>query len=112
MPAVSKYHRVNAPVDKVYEAWRDFTQFPQWMPHVEEISPVSGDDTLTHWKVSGPLGKTVEWDARITEDIPNEKIAWTSVEGSQVRNSGVVRFDARDQATDVEVSMEYDPPAG
>ena len=112
MPAVSKYHRVNAPVEKAYALWRDFTNFPQFMPHVEEVAPVAGDDRLTHWRVSGPLGRSVEWDARITEDVPNEKIAWASVEGSDVATSGVVRFDARDDATDIEVAMEYAPPAG
>jgi uncharacterized membrane protein len=112
VPAVSRYHRVNAPVEKVYATWRDFTNFPRFLPHVAEVTAVGDDPTLTHWKVSGPLGKPVEWDARITEDVPNEKIAWASLDGSDVRNAGVVRFDARGEATDIEVAVDYDPPAG
>jgi uncharacterized membrane protein len=96
MAAIAKYTTVPAPVDEVYSYWRDFTNFPRFMPHVKEVAPVAGDDSLTHWKVDGPLGVDAEWEARITEDVPNEKIAWASVEGSRVENSGVVRFDARD----------------
>jgi UV DNA damage endonuclease len=112
MTAIAKYTSVQAPVDKVYSYWRDFTNFPHFMPHVKEVAPVAGDDRLTHWKVDGPLGVDAEWDARITEDVPNEKIAWASVEGSRVENAGVVRFDSRDDHTDIEVALEYDPPAG
>lgn len=82
------------------------------MPHVKEVAPVAGDDRLTHWKVDGPLGIDADWEARITEDVPNEKIAWASVEGSRVANAGVVRFDSRDDHTDIEVAFEYEPPAG
>ena len=112
MAAVAKYATVDAPVEKVYAYWRDFTNFPSFMPHVQEVQPIGGDDSRTHWKVDGPLGTTAEWDARIVEEVPNEKIAWTSDSDSKVRNSGVVRFDARDGQTSVEVALEYEPPAG
>jgi uncharacterized membrane protein len=62
--------------------------------------------------VAGPFGKTVEWDAEITEDIPNQRIAWRSVGDADVDNAGAVRFDDRDGRTDIEVSLEYNPPAG
>jgi uncharacterized protein YndB with AHSA1/START domain len=110
--AVSKYATVNAPVERVYSYWRDFTHFPQFLPHVKEVTPISGDDTRTHWKVEGPLGVDAEWDARIVEDVPNEKIAWASDEGSRVMNSGVVRFESQNGHTNIEVAFEYDPPAG
>ena len=112
MAAVAKYASVEAPVEKVYAYWRDFTHFPELMPHVKEVTPIGGDDTRTHWKVEGPLGIDAEWDARVTEDVPNEKIAWTSDEDSRVHTSGVVRFDSRNGTTDIEVALEYDPPAG
>jgi uncharacterized membrane protein len=112
MGAVAKYATVNAPVERVYAYWRDFTHFSEFMPHVKEVTSIGGDDTRTHWKVEGPLGVDAEWDARIVEDVPNEKIAWTSEEGSRVPNSGVVRFDSRNGHTNVEVAFEYDPPAG
>jgi len=81
------------------------------MPHVREVRPLNGAK-LTHWKVERPAGKTAEWDAEITEDVPNEKIAWRSTEGSKVETNGVVRFDARDAQTHVEVALDYRPPAG
>jgi uncharacterized membrane protein len=80
------------------------------MPDVEEVH-VTGP-TTSHWVVAGPLGKTVEWDAEITEDIPNQRIAWTSVGDADVDNAGAVRFDDRGGMTNIEVSLQYDPPAG
>jgi uncharacterized membrane protein len=62
--------------------------------------------------VSGPLGKSVEWDAEIVEDLPNQRIAWRSVGDADVQNAGAVRFDDRGATTNIEVSLEYDPPGG
>lgn len=112
MSAISKYVTVEAPVEKVYAYWRNFTNFPDFMPDVKEVTPIGGDDKRTHWKVEGPMGADAEWDAEIVEDVPNEKIAWRSLEGSRVENAGVVRFDSRNGHTDVEVSIDYQPPAG
>jgi uncharacterized membrane protein len=112
MPAVAKYKTVDAPVEKVYRYWRNFTNFPHFMPNVKEVTPVGGSDERTHWKVDGPLGASAEWEAEIVEDVPNEKIAWRSVGGSRVENSGVVRFDDRGGQTSIEVAIEYEPPAG
>ena len=112
MAAISKYVTVEAPVEKVYAYWRDFTNFPTFMPHVKEVTAVGDDDSRTRWKVDGPLGVDAEWEAEVVEDVPNERIAWRSVEGSRVENSGVVRFDSRNGHTDVEVSIDYQPPAG
>jgi len=49
MPGIAKYKTVDAPVEKVYSYWRNFTNFPNFMPSVKEITPVSGDDSRTHW---------------------------------------------------------------
>jgi hypothetical protein len=64
----------------------DFSHFPAFMPDVEEVT-VTGP-TTSHWKVSAPLGKSVEWDAEITEDVPNQRIAWKSIGDIQVDNAG------------------------
>lgn len=112
MGEVAKYKQVDAPVEKVYGYWRDFTNFPSFMPNVKQVRSLNGDDRLTHWEVEGPAGMSAEWDAEITEDVPNEKIAWRSVEGSKVETNGVVRFDDRDGKTDIEVALDYSPPAG
>jgi uncharacterized membrane protein len=110
MGSAAQYFEVEAPVAQVYAYWRDFTNFSSFMPDVEEVTITSS--TTSHWKVSGPLGKTVEWDAEITEDVPNQRIAWKSVGDADVDNAGAVRFDDRGATTNIEVSLEYDPPGG
>jgi len=114
MGTVAHYLEVNAPADQCYAWWRGLTNLPQIMPDVEAVVPKDGSTQVTHWKVHGPLGKTVEWDAKIVEDVPNTRIAWAT-EGSSgldVKNAGAVRFDDHGGTTGVEVSLQYDPPAG
>ena len=103
---------VGSPVEDVYAFWRDFQNFPQFMRHLESVT-VTGERT-SHWVAKAPAGKSVEWDAELTEDRPNELIAWRSVEGSDVYNAGSVRFRAApgDYGTEVRVDLEYKPPFG
>ena len=110
MGSAARYLEVDPPVEQVYAYWRDFSHFPSFMPDVKEVR-ITGP-TTSHWVVSGPLGTTVEWDAEITEDIPNQRIAWKSTGGAQVDNAGAVRFDDRGDTTHIEVSLAYNPPAG
>jgi len=114
MGTVAHYLEVNVPADQAYAWWRGLTNLPRILPDVESVEPVAGGPELTHWTVQGPLGSSVQWDARIVEDVPNEKIAWASVETGEkgVKNSGAVRFDSHGKSTGVEVSLAYDPPAG
>jgi uncharacterized membrane protein len=72
------------------------------------------DDRLSHWCAVGPAGMRVEWDAEIVADTENELIAWRSLEGSDVQNSGSVRFSRAPGArgTEVRVQLQYTPPAG
>ncbi len=107
MGAVSKYIRIEAPAQRVYELWRDPTVFPEFMEDVKEVE-VRGDQW--HWKVDGVAGVPVQWTSEITEDIPGQKLAWKSVEG--MSNSGAVRFDDRDGATDLEYALEFEAPGG
>ena len=93
MGSAAQYFEVEAPVEQVYAYWRDFLHFPSFMPDVQEVT-VTGP-TTSHWKVSGPFGKSVEWDAEIVEDIPNQRIAWRSIGDADVDNAGAVRFDDR-----------------
>jgi uncharacterized membrane protein len=111
MGTVAHYLEVNATADQCYAWWRGLTNLPTILPDVESVQPQNGSTQVTHWKVSGPLGKSVEWDAKIVEDVPGEKIAWASTDGD-VANSGAVRFDDHGSTTGVEVSLAYDPPAG
>ena len=114
MGTVAHYIEVNVPAAQAYGWWRGLTNLPQIMPDVEKIEPVEGGTQLTRWTVHGPLGKSVHWDAKIVEDITNEKIAWATVDSSalEVKNAGAVRFDDRGGTTNIEVSLEYDPPGG
>ncbi len=114
MGAVAHYLEVGAPAATCYGWWRGLTNLPQILPDVESVEPLDGSTHVTHWKVRGPLGTTVEWDARIVEDVPNTRIAWATVDstGLEVENAGAVRFDDHGGTTGVEVSLHYDPPAG
>ena len=108
---VNESIEVQAPKDRVFDYWADFENFPEFMQNIEEIRS-TGDDT-THWKVKGPLGKSVEFDARTTEKDLARGIGWNTVDG-EVMTSGEVRFEeiAGDR-TRVEVTMNYsDPPGG
>ena len=103
---------VGRPVEEVYAFWRDFQNFPQFMRHLESVSVL--DDRRSRWVAKAPAGKTVEWDAEITEDRPNELISWRSLEGAEIYNAGTVRFQPApgDRGTEVRVEFEYDPPFG
>ncbi|MFN2526560.1 MAG: SRPBCC family protein [Actinomycetota bacterium] len=109
MGSANRYAEVNAPVEKVYTYWKNFENFPAIFTDVDKVI-VDGENS--HWVVKGPAGKTVEWDARITEDVANERIAWESVGDSQVNTSGVVRFDPAGAGTKLTVALSYDPPGG
>lgn len=102
---------INRPRAELYAYWRDFTKLPSFMDNVERVDLI--DDTTSHWVVKAPGGKTVEWDALITEERPDELIAWASKEGADVPNSGRIDFrDAGDRGTVVTATILYDPPAG
>lgn len=98
--------------EEVYRFWRDLANLPTFMTHLESVE-VTGD-TRSHWKATGPGGKTVEWDAEIVDDQPNARIAWRSLEGSEVDNSGSVQFERAPggRGTLVRVEVQYSPPGG
>jgi uncharacterized membrane protein len=102
---------INKPRDELFAYWRDFANLASFMENVERIDVA--DQTRSHWVVKAPGGKTVEWDARVTEERPGELIAWTSEEGADVPNSGKVEFkDAGQRGTVVTATILYDPPGG
>jgi len=102
---------IETPVEKVYDYWKTLENLLQFMTNVEEIRP-TGPDT-THWVVKGPLGAKLEFDAKTTQNKPNEAIGWNA-ENGQVQTSGQVRFKKVDaDRTRVEVQMNYwDAPGG
>lgn len=103
---------VNRAPDEVYRFWRDLENLPRFMQHLEAVKDTGGG--RSHWVASGPAGSTIEWDAEILEDRPNERIAWRSVGDSDVRNEGAVRFvkAPADRGTEVHVELRYEAPAG
>lgn len=110
MSSVSDYIEVDAPVARCYQYWRDFSNFPEMFEDVRDVSP-TGSDTY-RWKVDGPLGKAVEWEARITEDVPNEKIAWLSTGEGNIETAGNVKFEDKGGRTAITVALKYEPPGG
>ncbi len=102
---------VQAPLQDVFTYWSNLENFPQIMRNVEEVRVI--DREMSHWRVKGPLGKTVEYDARSTEMSPERGIGWQSVEG-EVETSGQVRFEeVATGRTRIDVTMNYaDPPGG
>ncbi len=103
---------VGLPPEQVYAYWHNFENLPRFMLHLEAVEVLDG--TRSRWTAKAPLGMSVAWDAVITEDIPNQLIAWQSVEGADVENAGIVRFQPApgDRGTEVHVQMRYSPPAG
>jgi len=102
---------IDAPPEKLYAFWRDFRNLPIVMPNIERVEVQS--DTRSHWAVKGPLGTAFEWDAEIINDVPNQRIAWRTVEGARVEHAGSVRFEPRaDGGTMVWVTLQYNPLGG
>lgn len=105
MSTIEKSIEVNVPVQTAYNQWTQFEDFPQFMEGVKEVRQL--DDTHVHWHAE-VAGKDKEWDAEITEQIPDQRIAWRSVSG--VRNAGVVTFHRIDDGTTrIMLQMDYEP---
>jgi uncharacterized membrane protein len=102
---------VNRSIDEVYAFWRNFANFPRFMAHLDEVTM---QGTRSHWVATAPAGMTVEWDAETVESRENERIAWRSLEGSDVQHSGHVHFVRAPGArgTEVRVHLTYIPPGG
>ena len=99
------------PAQELYDFWRDFSNLPQVMENIERIE--ASDKNRSTWTVKAPGGRTVSWEAVVTEDRPGEYIAWQSVEGSEIRNSGSVEFrDVPGRGSVVRAVIAYDPPGG
>ena len=109
---VERVETINRSVEEVYRFWRNFENFPRFMRHLESVQVL--DERRSRWRAKAPAGMTVEWDAEIVQERENEWIAWRSIEGSQIDNSGSVRFQRAPGArgTEVRVQLQYSPPAG
>jgi uncharacterized membrane protein len=105
MATIEQAIEVQVPVRTAYNQWTQFEEFPRFMEGVEEVRQL--DDTHLHW-VADIDGFKREWDAEITEQIPDERVAWTSRSGAH--NAGAVTFHRLDDShTKVMVQLEFDP---
>jgi len=105
MSTVEKAIDVNVPVRTAYNQWTQFEEFPRFMDGVEEVRQLN--NRKLHWKADVG-GKKKEWDAKITEQIPDHRIAWRSEAGDE--NGGVVTFHKLDDnKTRIMLQMAYEP---
>ena len=105
MATIEKSIDVDVPVSAAYDQWTQFEEFPKFMKGVEEIRQL--DDRHLHW-VAAFGGSRHEWDAEITEQLPDERVAWRNTDGKD--NAGVVTFHRLDDAnTRVMVQLDFVP---
>jgi uncharacterized membrane protein len=107
---IQKTIQINAPLDRVYAFWTNYENFPLFMSHVREVEDLGGG--RSHWRVSGPGGVPIEWNAVLSQQSPNQVIAWRSEPGSMLENAGIIRFTPIGTGTRVDLRFCYHPPAG
>jgi len=111
---VAQSFLINRSVEELYTYWRNFQNLPRIMSHLQEVRVT--DDRRSHWVAKAPriYGGKVEWDAEITQDEPNQLIAWRSLAGSDIDTAGQITFSKAmgDRGSMVHVTMQYVPPAG
>jgi uncharacterized membrane protein len=103
---------IERPPAELFSYWRNFENLARFMENVASVEIL--DQDRSRWHVKGPLGTTVEWEAIVHNEIPNQLIAWRSLEDSDVANAGSVHFDPASggRGTTVRVVLEYYPFAG
>jgi len=105
MSMIEQSIEVEVPVRTAYNQWTQFEEFPKFMEGVQEVKQL--DDVSLHWKAE-IAGQVREWDAKIAEQKPDERIAWHNIDGAT--NAGVVTFHRiADSKTKVMLQMEFDP---
>jgi uncharacterized membrane protein len=105
MPTVKKSIELEVPVRVAYDQWTQFEDFPKFMDGVEAVQQL--DDKRLHWRAK-VAGKMNEWDAEITQQMPDQIIAWRSMSGD--RNEGIVRFQSMGaDKTKIELEMHWEP---
>ncbi|HZN26882.1 MAG TPA: SRPBCC family protein [Burkholderiales bacterium] len=107
---VQKTIDIEAPVEQVFLFLANYENFPHFMRNVLGVETLV--DGRSHWKVAGPAGTVVEWDAITTRLDFNERLEWSTVEGSTVEHVGRIRMEPLGNGTRVHVQMSYTPPAG
>jgi uncharacterized membrane protein len=102
---------VKGDVSDIYRLWTQFEGFPLFMKYIKSV--IRTGPATTHWKMAGPLGKDIEWDAETTRLEEDNRIAWSSKDQSPIKTSGQVTFkDLGNSETEVTVMLHYATPAG
>jgi uncharacterized membrane protein len=110
MIRVQKTITIDAPVEAVFALCARFESYPRFMEHVLDVRT---DGDRSHWRVTGPAGIPIEWDAELVERIENRKLVWRSLPGASVEHHGEVHFErVGDGATRISIHMAYEPPGG
>ena len=105
MSTIEKSIDVHVPVQVAYNQWTQFEEFPRFMEGIEEVKQL--DEKRLHWRANVG-GKEKQWDATITEQTPDQRIAWRNTTGST--NAGVVTFHfINDNTTRIMLQLEYEP---
>ncbi|MFC6618837.1 SRPBCC family protein [Deinococcus radiophilus] len=104
---------IGRPVDEIYAQWRDLPNLPRIMSHLERVELLQGNRSCWTAKAPAPLNQ-VTWEAELTADEPGQRIAWQSLPGSQIENSGEVLFREAPggRGTEVVARLSYRPPGG
>jgi uncharacterized membrane protein len=110
---LQKTMTVDVPIDQAFAFWDDFENFPKFMHHVREVRRTN-NPAHWHWTVSGPAEATpIEFDAIVTQRIPNQVLGWKTSRRSVVGHAGLVRFDALGpNRTRIQIQLSYNPPGG
>lgn len=103
---------IGKPRQELYQVWRDFARFPNFMENVERVESLGED--RSRWTIKAPAGTTVEVVTRLVEDVPGKRLAWESEPDSEIETAGIVELtDAPpERGTYVRLLMSYDPPGG
>ncbi len=103
---------IRQPASVLFQFWRSLENLERVIKHPVTITRLS--DNESHWSVSAPGGRCVEWDAEIFNEEPDRLIAWRSRDGADIANAGSVRFEPGpgDEGTEVTVQLEYVAPGG
>jgi|TARA_R100000049_G_C1956684_1_gene113715 uncharacterized membrane protein len=105
---------IRKPAADLYAYWRDFANLPEFMENVESITKHGGTKGRAVWTIKAPGGTSVDLKTEIAEEVENERIAWRSVDGSDIETNGEVTFTQApgDRGTRVSLHIEYDAPGG
>jgi uncharacterized membrane protein len=98
--------------DELQEYWHEPDHLSKIMGEFAQVTPK--DDDQLHWRLDGPMGKSISWDTRVVEDEPGEVLRWETVEGTYLPSEWTVRFDDApgDRGTEVRLRAAFDPPGG